>query len=97
MPCDVDFDDTGRIAVVGCLKGPGRSTPASFYILENGNVLSKVTPGELGVPIATHIHNAGLRVLERANGEKQWFVLALFWNPGGYAVFERVESQPQQP
>ncbi len=94
MPCDVDFDDTGRIAVLGCLKGPGRSTPAPFYILENGNVVSKVTPGELGVPNATHIHNASLRVLEKANGEKQWFVLVLFWNPGGYAVFERVDFRP---
>ena len=92
MPCDVDFDDTGRFAVVGCLKGPGRSTPAPFYILENGNVLSKVTPGELGVPNATHIHNASFRVLEKANGEKQWFVLVLFWNPGGYAVLERTGS-----
>ncbi len=88
-PCDVDFSDDGSVAVVGCLRGPGGGN-ATFHILKDGVPVSKVCPADLGVPNSRHIHNAALRFVKQADGNMKMYVLCLFWNPGGYAVFEQV-------
>lgn len=89
MPCDVDY--LGPYALVGCLKGPGGSTPAPIYVLEEGNVVAELNIGrDLGLEGFTHIHNAAFRAVEREDGREQLFVLAYAWNPGNFAVLEQV-------
>lgn len=89
MPCDIDYH--GNLAVVGCLKGPGGSTPAPIYILRDGNVVAELNIGkDLGLPGFTHIHNAAFHVLRREDGKTQLFVLAYAWNPGNFAILEQI-------
>lgn len=89
-PCDVDFSPDGRYAVIGNLRDPMRAA-ATFMIWDvlEGKLLSTVCPKDLGVPNSTHIHYAGFRFV-KTNGQIKIYVLALFWRPGGYAVFECV-------
>lgn len=92
MPCDIDYH--GRLAVVGCLKGPGGSTPAPIYILEDGNIVSEINIGrDLGLEGFTHIHNAAFHIVEGENGEEQIFILAYAWNPGNFAILEPVKGE----
>ena len=89
MPCDIDYH--GNLAVVGCLKGPGGSTPAPIYILRDGNVVAELNIGrDLGLPGFKHIHNAAFHVVKREDGSSQLFVLAYAWNPGNFAILEQV-------
>ena len=91
MPCDVDYH--GKYAVVGCLKGPGGSTPAPIYILEDGNIIAELNIGkDLGVPGFKHIHNAAFHVIRDRDGKERIFVLAYAWNPGAFAVLEQVPA-----
>lgn len=89
LPCDTDYH--GDLTLVGCLRGPGNSTPAPIYILEKGNLVAELNIGrDLGLEGFTHIHNAAFRVVKRADGTEQLFVLAYAWNPGNFAVLEQV-------
>ncbi|HIN81083.1 MAG TPA: hypothetical protein EYN00_08405 [Planctomycetes bacterium] len=92
MPCDVDYH--GRFAVVGCLKGPGGSTPAPIYILEDGNIVSEINIGrDLGLEGFSHIHNAAFHVIEGEDGEEKIYLLAYAWNPGNFAILEPVKGE----
>ncbi|MEM0968791.1 MAG: hypothetical protein AAGJ31_05540 [Verrucomicrobiota bacterium] len=88
-PCDVDFMPDGT-AVVGCLKGAG-GTPGEVYILDpSGEVLSVVKPKlDLGLSEGhtnvEHVHNASWTKV----GDTI-FLLVYAWNPGGFAVLERI-------
>lgn len=92
LPCDVDY--FGPYALVGCLKGPGGSTPAPIYLLRDGNIVSEINIGkDLGLPGFTHIHNAAFRIVEGDDGRPRMFILAYAWNPGEFAVLEPVPVQ----
>lgn len=88
-PCDIDFMPDGT-AVVGCLKGAGNA-PGEVYILDPaGKVLSVIKPKtELGLKSGTtdfaHVHNASWTKV----GDTVYLLLYA-WNPGGFAVLERV-------
>ena len=83
-PCDVDY--LGNLGVVGALHGPDRAKGAPIYILEDDALVSTILPkAELGLENFQHVHNA---VLHRANGKL--YVIAQAWNPGDFAIFERV-------
>ncbi len=85
FPCDVDYLD--NLGVVGALHGPDRAKGAPIYILEDDRLVSTILPkAELGLENFQHVHNA---VLHRANGKL--YVIAQAWNPGDFAVFERVQ------
>jgi len=90
-PCDIEYMPDGT-AVVGCLKGAD-GTPGEIYILDAaGEILSVVKPKlELGLDYegldVEHVHNATWTKV----GDKV-FLLVYAWNPGGFAVLERVES-----
>lgn len=91
LPCDVDYH--GRLAVVGCLKGPGGTTPAPIYILKDGNIVSELNvEKDLGLKGFTHIHNAVFRSIRQADGSERLFVIVYAWNPGNFAVLERVRA-----
>lgn len=105
-PCGIDFSPQGDIAVIGNLKGnkgeavsildtrnnqyTSTDRPATFQILDvkTGIVLSTVSPYKLGVPDSHHIHSSVIRYVD----DRGIFVICLFWNPGGYAVFERIQE-----
>ena len=89
LPCDVDFLD-GTL-VIGCLNGPGGSTPAPIYITDReGKILSTLKPKEdLGLGLFDHVHNATWHAVGEGDGRKV-YILAQAWNPGGFAVLERV-------
>ena len=90
-PCDVDFSPDGKHAVVGNLNGIGGSTSTFLIVdVETGKTLSTVTPASLGVPNSRHIHNACFRYVPK-DGRTEVYVLCLFWRPGGYAVFQKVQ------
>ena len=89
LPCDVDFLDDWML--VGCLQGPGGSVPAPIYVVDgDGKVASTIKPKEdLGLELFTHVHNATWHAI--GDGEtRKVYVLAQAWNPGGFAVLERV-------
>jgi hypothetical protein len=88
-PCDVDFSPDGEVAVIGNLNGVNGAN-ATFQIVDvrTGQLLSTVCPADLGVPNSRHIHNAAFRYVD----DRGKYVLCLFWNPGGYAVFEKVSE-----
>lgn len=87
MPCDVDYH--GDLAVVGCLKGPGGSTPAPIYLFRDGNLLAELNIGrDLGLEGFTHIHNAAFHPVRLADGSTRLTILAYAWNPGNFAVLE---------
>ncbi len=53
--------------------GPGGSTPAPIYILEDGNIISEINIGkDLGLAGFTHIHNAAFRVITQADGSERF-------------------------
>jgi hypothetical protein len=91
LPCDIDF--LQEHAVVGCLKGPDGGTPAPIYILDQkGAVVSTIKPKEeLGLDLFTHLHNVTWHVAGEGEGKKV-YLLCQAWNPGGFAVLERVSS-----
>lgn len=91
LPCDVDF--WGEWTVVGCLKGPGGKTPAPAYILDReGSVVSTVKPkADLGLGLFTHIHNTTWHAVGEGEDQRV-FLLCQAWNPGGFAVLERVRK-----
>ena len=88
-PCDIDYMPDGS-AVVGCLRGEGGS-PGEIYILDpKGEILSVVKPKtDLGLTSGhtnfEHVHNASWTKV----GDTI-FLLVYAWNPGGFAVLERV-------
>ena len=89
MPCDVDY--LGTLALVGCLKGPGGSTPAPIYILEDGNLVAELNLGrDLSLEGFTHIHNAAFHTVPQPDGSERLYVLAYAWNPGNLAILEQV-------
>ena len=80
----------GRVAVVGCLKGPDESKGAPIYILEDDQLVSTLMPKEeLGLQDFQHVHNA---VCVRRNG--RLYVIAQAWNPGDFAILEQVDQDP---
>ncbi|MCY4189119.1 MAG: hypothetical protein OXD30_11615 [Bryobacterales bacterium] len=84
FPCDVDYLDS--LAVVGTLHGADRQQGAPIYVLENDRLVSTILPkAELGLENFQHVHNA---VLHKANGKL--YVIAQAWNPGDFAILERV-------
>ncbi len=84
FPCDVDYLD--NLGVVGALHGADRPQGAPIYILEDDRLVSTILPkAELGLENFQHVHNA---VLHKANGKL--YVIAQAWNPGDFAIFERV-------
>ena len=84
FPCDVDYLD--NLGVVGALHGADRPQGAPIYILEDDRLVSTILPkAELGLEKFQHVHNA---VLHKANGKL--YVIAQAWNPGDFAIFERV-------
>lgn len=90
LPCDVDFLE--ETTVVGCLKGPGGATPAPIYVLDaEGTIVSTVKPKEeLGLDLFTHVHNVTWHAVGDGEARKV-YLLAQAWNPGGFAVLERVD------
>ena len=88
-PCDIDYMPDGT-AIVGCLRGAG-GAPGEVYILDaKGEVLSVVKPKtELGLDSGhtnvEHVHNASWTQV----GDTV-YLLVYAWNPGGFAVLERV-------
>ena len=91
MPCDVDY--AGNLAVVGCLKGAGGSTPAPIHLLQDGNIVATLKLQEdLGLEGWTHVHNAAIRVLDRPGylGIPRVMIIASGWNPGRIAILEQV-------
>jgi len=84
LPCDVAYLD--QYMIVGALDGPDTSRGAPVYIYENDRLISTVMPKEdLGLENFKHIHNA---TLVKANGK--YYIIALAWNPGDFAVLEQV-------
>jgi hypothetical protein len=84
FPCDIHYLDA--YAVVGCLYGPDRSKGAPIYILEGERVISTIMPREeLGLENFRHVHNAVLR-----NIGDRFHIIAQSWNPGDFAVLERL-------
>ncbi|MGE4620420.1 MAG: sialate O-acetylesterase [Planctomycetota bacterium] len=91
MPCDVDY--VADLAVVGCLKGAGGSTPAPIHLLKDGNLVSTLKLQEdLGLEGWTHVHNAAIRLLTDPEnlGAPRVVIIASGWNPGRIAVLEQV-------
>ena len=91
MPCDVDYVDD--LAVVGCLKGAGGSTPAPIHLLKDGNLVATLKLQEdLGLEGWTHVHNAAIRLLTHPEnlGIPRVVIIASGWNPGRFAVLEQV-------
>ncbi len=91
MPCDVDY--AGGLAVVGCLKGAGGSTPAPIHLLRDGNIIATLNlQQDLGLEGWTHVHNAAIRVLSKPGhlGIPRVMIIASSWNPGRIAVLEQV-------
>lgn len=85
FPCDIYY--LGDKAVVGALHGPDRTKGAPIYVFEKDELVSTIMPKEdLGLADFQHIHNAVLREL---NGKL--YVIAQAWNPGGFAILERVQ------
>ncbi|MEX2381533.1 MAG: hypothetical protein WD490_04050 [Opitutales bacterium] len=93
LPCDIDF--YGENAVIGCLQGPGNSTPAPIYILGgDGEIISTLKPAEdLGIDRATHIHNASWWIQPGADGVDKVFIAVTAWNPGDFFILEQVVQQ----
>jgi hypothetical protein len=89
LPCDLDFLDGAML--VGCLQGPGGSTPAPIYIIDAaGAIVSTLRPHQdLGLGLFTHIHNATWHTAGEGP-RRSVYILAQAWNPGGFAVLERV-------
>jgi len=91
MPCDIDFHPSDpSLAVVGCLNGPNRdkSVGAPIYILKNNKVISTILPKkDLGVNLATYIHNAAWKVIDGKN-----YILCQSWNPGHFFVLKQVNQ-----
>lgn len=91
-PCDIDYMPDGT-AVVGCLKGAD-GAPGEVYILDpKGEILSVVKPKvELGLDNGNtdieHVHNASWTKV----GDTL-YLLVYAWNPGGFVVLERVDSE----
>ena len=91
MPCDVDYVED--LAVVGCLKGAGGSTPAPIHLLKDGNLVATLKLQEdLGLEGWTHVHNAAIRLLTHPEnlGFPRVAIIASGWNPGRIAVLEQV-------
>lgn len=89
LPCDVDH--LGDLTLVGCLKGPGGSTPAPIYVLERGEIVAELNLArDLGLDEFVHIHDAAFHRVVDADGTERLYVLAYAWNPGGFAVLEQV-------
>lgn len=89
LPCDVDFFQ--GYAIVGCLRGPGNSTPAPLYVLDkDGKMVGEMNPKkDFGLELFTHIHNAAWKPVRDENGRvTKLYALVTAWNPGGFAVFE---------
>ena len=85
-PCDVDYLD--NLGVVGALHGPDRPKGAPIYILEDDKLVSTILPkAELGLEKFQHVHNAAVH---KSNGKL--YVIAQAWNPGDFAIFERVAN-----
>ena len=91
LPCDVDFLDGTML--VGCLQGPAGSTPAPIYILDAaGTILSTIRHKEdLGLDLFTHVHNATWHTVGEGPN-RTVYILTQAWNPGGFAVLERVSQ-----
>ena len=84
FPCDVDYLD--NLGVVGALHGADRPQGAPIYIFEDDRLVSTIlAKAELGVETFQHVHDA---VLHKSNGKL--YVIAQTWNPGDFAIFERV-------
>lgn len=85
LPCDVNYLDQ-QYSVVPALEGPDKSKGAPIYILENEKLVSTVMIKEdLGLPNFVHVHNAAIRKF----GTK-FYIFALAWNPGDFAILEQV-------
>lgn len=91
-PCDVNFSPDGKVGVIANLEDTTRTT-SSFIIVDagTGKFLATVKPSKLGVPNSRHIHNAAFRYVDAGEGRTEVYVLCLFWNPGGYGVFQKVQ------
>lgn len=90
-PCDIEFLPDGT-SVVGCLKGAGRTAGEIYMLDPTGKVLSVIKPKlELGLNSGAtnfeHIHNASWTKV----GDT-FYLLVYAWNPGGFAVLERVSK-----
>jgi hypothetical protein len=85
LPCDINYLDH-QYSVVPALEGPDKSKGAPIYVLENEQLVSTLMIKEdLGLPKFVHIHNAAIRKI----GAK-FYVFALAWNPGDFAILEQV-------
>ncbi len=85
LPCDINYLDT-TFSVVPALEGPDKKKGAPIYLLENGNLISTILIKEdLGLPNFSHVHNAAIRKI----GGK-FYIIALAWNPGDFAILEQV-------
>lgn len=95
LPCDVDH--LGDLTLVGCLKGPGGTTPAPIYVLERGEVAAELNLArDLGLSEFVHVHDAAFHPVEQPDGTTKLYVLAYAWNPGGFAVLEQVLDAPDE-
>lgn len=89
LPCDVDYHED--LMLVGCLNGPGGSTPAPIYLFRDGNLVSELNVGrDLGLEGFTHIHNAAFHPVIQEDGSTKLYVLVYAWNPGNFAILEPV-------
>jgi hypothetical protein len=85
LPCDINYLDP-QYSVVPALEGPDKKKGAPIYILENEKLVSTIMiKDDLGLPNFTHVHNAAIRKI----GDK-FYILALAWNPGDFAILEQV-------
>jgi hypothetical protein len=85
LPCDINYLDP-QYSVVPALEGPDKSKGAPIYILENEKLVSTIMIKEdLGLANFQHIHNAAMRRIG-----KKFYILALAWNPGDFAILEQV-------
>lgn len=84
LPCDINYLDH-QYSVVPALEGPDKKKGAPIYVLEHEKLVSTIMIKEdLGLPNFTHIHNAAIRKI----GHK-FYILALAWNPGDFAILEQ--------
>ena len=77
--------------MVGCLRGPGNSTPAPLYVLDkDGKMVAEMNPKkDFDLELFTHIHNAAWKPVRDGRGRlTKLYALVTAWNPGGFAVFE---------